>query len=207
MKAGPKVLGCETPFCDPLLNSKFQCDSFLNHEFQSSSVCCSGGSTPRAVQHRAAAATCISSSLPVPTSRIGFVSSQSALSNSGPCDHRELHAGVTGRVTSANFCTLDRRSFVLFHGTVLVFAVLWCLLLQVVTRLIRLFWNVSLCRVVFLVSTPCCLLHVITHLLGTHRLHGVGHVGVALCFSCCGLDLVGGKDDILWDVFVGDTWK
>ena len=30
----------------------------------------------------------------------------------------------------------------------------------------------------FLVSTPCCLLHAITHLLCTHRLHVVGHVGL-----------------------------
>ena len=40
LTTGPKVPGCET-----LLNSKFQCGSFLNPEFQSSSVCF-GGSTP-----------------------------------------------------------------------------------------------------------------------------------------------------------------
>ena len=66
LTTGPKVLGCET-----LLNSKFQCGSFLNPDFQSSSVC-----SPRAVQH-------LSSSLLVPSTRTSFASPQSAMLNSG----------------------------------------------------------------------------------------------------------------------------
>ena len=196
LNTGPKVLGCETPFCDSLLNSKFQCDSFLNPEFQSTSVCHSGGSTPRAVQHRAAAATCFSSSLLVPTSRTSFVSSQSALLNSAALrssrtscrshrsgDKREsLHVGqkVLSFVPRNSFGTSSSVVPPAAGSDAFDSSFLECESVQ--SRVSRVSAMLSPAR---------------HHTSVEHSSAARGGAcGVALCCSRCGLDLVDGEDDI-----------
>ena len=177
------------------LNSKFQCDSFLNPEFQSSSVCRSGGSTPRAVRHREAAATCFSSSLLVPTSRTSSVSSQSARSNSGALrssrtscrghrsgDKREpLHVGqkVLRFVPQNSFGTCSSVVPAAAGSDAFDSSFLECESVQ--SRVSRVNAVLSPAR---------------HHTSFGHSLTARGGAcGVVMCCSCCGLDL-GGKDDI-----------
>ena len=178
-------LGCET-----LLNSKFQSSSFLNPEFQSPFVR-SGGSTPRAVQHRAAAATCLSSSLLVPTSRTSFASSQSAISNSGTSRSVRISCKSSrsrGKRESLHVSSVPRNNFGTSSSVVLAAAgrdafdssFLECESVQ--SRVSRVSAMLSPAR---------------HHTSVEHSsVARGGECGVARCCSCCGSGLVDGDGDI-----------
>ena len=150
---------------------------------------CSGGSTPRAVQHRAAAATCLSSSLLVPTSRTSFVSSQSAMLNSGALrssriscrSHRSGHKRESLHVSFVprnNFGTSSSVVPAAAGSDAFDSSFLECESVQ--SR----------------VSRVSAMLSPAHHTSAEHSsVARGGACGVACCCSCCGLDLVDGAND------------
>ena len=178
-------LGCET-----LLNSKFQSGSFLNPEFQSPFVR-SGGSTPRAIQHRAAAATCLSSSLLVPTSRTSVAASQSAISNSGTSRSVRISCKSSrsrGKRESLHVSSVQRTNFgtsssvvpAASGGDAFDSSFLECESVQ--SRVSRVSAMLSPAR---------------HHTSVEHSsVARGGACGIARCCSCCGSGLVDGEGDI-----------
>ena len=151
----------------------------------------SGGSTPRAVQHRAAAATCLSSSLLVPTSRTSFSSSQSAMWNSGTLQSARKSCKSSrsrGKRESLHVSSVPRNNFGTSSSVVPAAAggdafdssFLYCESVQ--SRVSRVSAMLSPAR---------------HHTSVAHSsVARGGACGVALCCSCCGSGLVDGEGDI-----------
>ena len=180
LKEGPKVLDCKTPFCDPLLNSKFQCDSF-NPRL----------SVTLAVQHRVRfnAAQQLQH-----VSLLRCLSSQSALSNSG--------ALRSSRTSCRSHRSGDKRELLHVGQKVLRF-VPWnsfgtCSSVVPAAAGSDAFDSSFLeCE-----SVQSRVSHVMLSPARHHTSFGHSSVarggarGVALCCSCCGSGLVDGESDI-----------